>query len=143
MTRIICFMTLLLTAAVAAHAQSGFWSDTAPGESGVFSTTDNATLPDGRVIFAGVFGHAVLYDPDTGTWRPTTSSPAQGWYVILQQQVLFAWFSSYILYYPDSDQWSPRRSMLANHGQLLLVSLRDGRALVIGEGTAEVYSPRH
>src|SRR5262249_36952973 len=70
-------------------------------------------------------------------------------YVLLNSTVLFAGSpgggfpaQKFTLYNVDTDTWTPPRDMLASHSYPNIVSLRDGRALVIGRGdVGEAYDP--
>jgi hypothetical protein len=147
--------------------------------SGTFSATGKMTvprvshtatlLPDGRVLmaggysgiaggsFAGASVTAELYDPDTGTFTPTSqmSSP-RFWHsatLLNNGKVLIAGgypappVSSAELYDPMTGAFTPTGSMTTPRSQQTVVLLVDGSVLIVpgGDGadynSAEIYEP--
>jgi len=128
-----------------------------------------APLPDGTVLVAGAYesspngpfplASADVYDPNTGTWKPTESMAVARAYgsatALPDGSVIVAGgvgttgqLASAEVYNPTSGAWLPTGAMIEARAQHVAVSLRDGRVLVAGgaEGhaalaDAEIYTP--
>lgn len=142
--RKLVFLAVVLNAATASSGSASWSLTAASGEGYISGSSENSTLSDGRAFFAAL-GRGLLYNPGTASWRSTQSTPDDTayWYVPLNSTVLFPGGpgrDQFILYNADSDTWTPPRTMLSSHYNPNIVSLTDGRALVIGEGdVAEAY----
>jgi len=113
-------------------------------------------LPDGTVLVAGGFNSdgwlrsAELYDPTRGRWSRvapmTTAREGASATLLGTGRVLVAGGGnpsatrSAELYDPSSGRWSATGSMTDYHGGAAAL-LQDGRVLVAGGGTGDVYSP--
>ena len=146
---------------------------TATGSMGTFRQSCTATLlSNGRVLIAGgeipgphmsenTFDSAELYDPATGTFRPTGSMASyRAWdtaTLLLDGRVLVAGgrggeasggqnsLNSAELYDPKTGTFAPTGSMVSGHDSGTATLLSDGRVLIADgsvSNTAEVYDPK-
>ncbi len=128
-----------------------------------------APLPDGTVLVAAAYERGLngwfpsdsadVYDPATGTWKPTASMAVaraygsatalpDGSVVVAGGVGTGASLDSAEVYDPSSGAWSLTGAMIEARSQHVAVALRDGRVLVAG-GTqertaladAELYTP--
>jgi hypothetical protein len=128
---------------------AGGWSTTGSMSTGRVPAV--ALLPDGQVLAAGGFGgttcgdsrSAELYDPDTGTWKPTGSAlvahsafdavinlPDGRVLVVGTTETTGA--MTVEVYDPSSGTWASAAGMGATRLAGIAVGLQDGRVLVAG-----------
>lgn len=140
------------------------YSSTAGDMSVARSAAVAAPLPDGRVLVAGgtdgtsFWASADIFDPQTGTFSPTTPLPSVRYSAVAAAlpdgDVLVAGgrtpavTSSALLFDPDTELWSPTGSMSVPREAPAGGALSNGSVLVAGGfgtsaelASAEVYDP--
>ena len=154
--------TGVLNSALAFDPATGLWSAVAPMPH-PHAYQLQVTLQDGRVLVFGGFGslddlrvdgasdEAELFDPATGTWSSTPTTPffmAEGTATLLQDgSVLVAGGSSSstrrnvaMRYFPATNRWRSAGSFTEAREQQAAALLPDGRVLIAGgSGDGGVY----
>ncbi|MFC4783936.1 Kelch repeat-containing protein [Nocardioides sp. MAHUQ-72] len=133
------------------------WTSTTPMNA-AHHMSSAYVLPDGRVLLTGGDqGDPELYDPESGVWTPT-SAPSRFGSLSTQLtdgRILSIPSAAYDadriaeVYDPATGVWSPAGGLHANHVDGGIVTLGDGRVLVVGGGNgngaytavAEVWDP--
>jgi hypothetical protein len=122
------------------------------------------TLQDGRVLLPGFMpasssnkSYSTLFDPRTGRFGSVTRIAGVSLYpgatLLLDGRVLAAggWRgygdgppearAEAAIFDPATGAWSPVASMLHARGPASIVTLADGRALIVSERSGELYNP--